>query len=235
MDLSHAGMAKPAGRNHDPYPWVKKRIWEASQIKDVSRVVLLSEVEKPVDRALPKESLHLPFVLDAADRTMVEKESILRLYSDIVPRLSRGEAITSLTFNTLPGREDYGAYAIKTYLGMMGQYPVFRHVVFLERGRYVGWMSANRFHEVFYSQRPEEVTRWINRGDFDALRRAGMQSESIPSTATVLDALRRLHDASSVDDRHVNGLGVIGPDGQLVGIATADGILNLLTERAARR
>jgi hypothetical protein len=192
------------------------------------------EVAKPVDRALPKESLYLPFVLDAADRTMVAKESWMRLYSDIEPRLRHGEAITSLTFNTLPGREDYGAHAIRTYLGVMRQYPVFRHVVFLERGRYVGWMSADWFDNLF-GLRPEEVTRWINRGDFDALRSAGMQSESIRSTATALDALRRLHHPSRVYDSRVNGLGVIGPDGQLVGIATADGILDLLTERAARR
>jgi hypothetical protein len=122
---------------------------------------------------------------------MVGKGSIDRLFQDIRPRLARGERITSLTFDTLPGRDYYAAFAIDEYLKVMRPYPAFRYVVFLERGRYVGWMPATRFAALF-QQQGAQVTRWINAGDFAALRGQGMQEGSIPSTATALEALNQL-------------------------------------------
>lgn len=117
---------------------------------------------------------------------------------------------------------------IEEYLRVMRQYPVFRYIVLMERGRYVGWMPAVGFAAMFRG-RGDEVTRWINRGDFAALRGQGMQSDSIPSTATALDALRRLKETRAA------GLGVIAPDGKLVGIASSDAILDLLVSRLARQ
>jgi pimeloyl-ACP methyl ester carboxylesterase len=229
MDLSHTGIASPASASNDPYGWVKARIRDAAAVKDLSRKAMLSEARgTAVASALPAESQHLPLVLDAADPNMVGKGSIDRLFQDIKPRLARGERITSLTFDTLPGRDYYAAFAIDEYLKVMRPYPAFRYVVFLERGRYVGWMPATRFAALF-QQQGAQVTRWINAGDFAALREQGMQEGSIPSTATALDALNQLEKTGAP------GLGVIAPDGKLVGIASRSGIVTLLVSRVVAR
>jgi hypothetical protein len=78
---------------------------------------MLSEARgTAVASAMPAESLHLPLVLDAADPNMVGKGSLDRLFRDIQPRLARGERITSLTFDTLPGHDYYVTFAIEEYL-----------------------------------------------------------------------------------------------------------------------
>ena len=229
MDLNHTGIASPASAGNDPYGWVKARIPDATAAKDLSRAAMVSEARgTAVAGALPAEGLHLPLVLDAADPNMVGKGSIDRLYSEIQPRLARGERITSLTFDTLPGRDYYVAFAIDEYLKVMRRHDAFRYIVFVERGRYVGWMPADRFAALF-PQRGGEVTRWINAGDFAALRGQGMQEGSIPETATALEALDLL------DKTRAAGLGVIAPDGKLVGIASRDGILTLLVSRVVAR
>ena len=73
--------------------------------------------------------------------------------------------------------------------------------------------------------------RWlrINDGDFGAFRVAGMVEDSIPSSATALDALVQLDKSGAL------GLGVLGPDGTLVGIASRDEILQLLETRLTRQ
>jgi hypothetical protein len=228
MDLSHTGIASPASPGHDPYGWVKARIRDAAAAKELSRAAMLSEARgTAVAGSLPPESLHLPLVLDAAD-PMVGKGSTDRLHSEIQPRLAAGERITSLTFDTLPGRHSYEASAIHEYLQVMRRYPVFRYVVFLARGRYMGWMAADAFAALF-AQRGADVTRWINSGDFAALRGQGMRADFIPATANALDALERLMTTDAP------GLAVIAADGKLVGIASRDGVLALLKSRVAAR
>ena len=89
----------------------------------------------------------------------------------------------------------------------------------MENGRYRGWMLAHRFYEMFQRQ-GSTVTQWINRGNFDQLRQAGMHIEQISSTATALEALDLLTRSEK------EGFGVVTPSGALVGIANREGILS---------
>jgi pimeloyl-ACP methyl ester carboxylesterase len=228
MDLNHTAMASPPDAQSDPYGWVKARILESTAAREASRWALLTEARAPVIGTLPPESRHLPLVLDATDPGMVGKEGLDRLYQDIEPRLRRGERITSLTFNTVPGRHYYDGFVIAEYLQVMRHYPAFRYIVFLREGRYIGWMPVGLFGALV-QQRTALVAQWINDGDFGAFRGAGMVEESIPSSATALDALIQLDKSGAL------GLGVLGPDGTLVGIASRDEILKLLETRLARQ
>jgi len=94
---------------------------------------------------------------------------------------------SSSAHNTLPGRNYYVDFVIEEYLKVMGRYPAFRYVVFFEQGSYVGWMPAERFTALFPHD-AGKATKWINDGNFAALRGAGMVGGTILSTATTLEA-----------------------------------------------
>ena len=112
MDLNHLDIASPASSAHDPYKWVKARIKESTSTRELSRTAMLNEARgTTVALAIPAEHMNVPLVLANAD-DMVGKGSLEKLYSEVIPRLQRGERITSLTFDTLPGREYYADYAI---------------------------------------------------------------------------------------------------------------------------
>ena len=112
MELNHLDIASPASAAHDPYPWVKARIKESTSTRELSRRAMLNEARgTTVALAIPAEHMNVPLVLANAD-DMVGKGSLEKLYSEVIPRLQRGERITSLTFDTLPGREYYADYAI---------------------------------------------------------------------------------------------------------------------------
>src|SRR5262249_7408956 len=228
MDLNHTAMASPPDAQSDPYGWVKARILESTAAGDASRWALLTEARARVEGTLPPESRHMPLVLDATDPGMVGKEGLDRLYRDIEPRLRRGERITSLTFNTVPGRHYYDGFVIAEYLRVMRRYPAFRYIVFLREGRYGGWMPVDRFGALV-QQHEGLVAQSINDGDFGPFREAGMIEDRIASNATALEALIQL------DKSHALGLGVLAPDGTLVGIASHGEIVKLLEARLARQ
>ena len=229
MDLNHHDIASPASAAHDPYKWVKARIAKATATRDLSRGAVLSEARgTTVAVNIPAEHLNLPLVLAATDPRMVDKGSLDRLYSEVIPKLQRGERITSLTFDILPGTGRFAAFAIEEYLNALTSNDAFRYVVFLEEGRYRGWMLAQRFHAMF-RQQGETVTRWINQGNFDQLRQAGMHVDQISSTAQALEALDRLNQTRE------EGIGVLTPDGTLVGIASLQGIQSQILAKIRAR
>ena len=218
MDLNHQDIARPASSAHDPYTWVKARILEASSITELSRNAMLSEARgTAVATALPFEALNKPLVLAATEPGMIGKASLDTLYSVIVPRLQRGERITSLTFDSQPGKELFADFAIQEYLNVLVTKDAFRFIVFLENGQYRGWMPVQRFQSIFH-QNAMAVTKLINEGNYAGLRNAGMQVGQIASTATAMEALEQLYKTKG------EGIGVLTPTGALVGIASLQGI-----------
>lgn len=229
MDLNHQDIARPASPAHDPYTWVKARIREATSTKELSRNAMLSEARgTAVAAALPIEALNKPLVLAATEPGMVGKESIDTLHNVIVPRLERGERITSLTFDSQPGQELFFDVAIQEYLDVLTSKDSFRYIIFLENGQYRGWMSVQRFQSIF-RQTSEAVTKLINQGNYAALRQAGMQVGQISSTATAMEALEQLYKTKE------EGIGVLTPTGALVGIASLQGIQSQILAKVLAR
>ncbi len=230
FDLNHQDIARPASPAHDPYTWVKARIREATSTKELSRNAMLSEARgTAVAAALPIEALNKPLVLAATEPGMVGKESIETLHNVIVPRLQRGERITSLTFDSQPGQQEFFVnFAIQEYLKVLTSKDSFRYIIFLENGQYRGWMPVQRFQSIFH-QNSEAVTKLINQGNYAALRQAGMQVGQISSTATAMEALEQLYKIKE------EGIGVLTPTGALVGIASLQGIQSQILAKVLAR
>lgn len=229
FDLNHQDIASPASPAHDPYIWVKARIREATVTKELSRNAMLSEARgTAVAAALPIEALNKPLVLAATEPGMVGKESIETLHNVIVPRLQRGEHITSLTFGSQPGQELFFDFAIQEYLSVLTSKDSFRYIIFLENGQYRGWMPVRRFQSIF-NQNSAAVTKLINQGNYAALRQAGMQVGQISSTATAMEALEQLYKTKE------EGIGVLTPTGALVGIASLQGIQSQILAKVLAR
>lgn len=226
FDLNHQDIAHPASAAHDPYGWVKARIREAMSSRDLSWYAMLSRAKAtPVADNLPPASLYAPLVLAATDPGMAGKESLETLYRVIIPRLKRGERITSLTFDRQPGQEVFVDVAIAEYLKALTEHDAFRYLVFLEKGQYRGWMSVQRFQSIFY-QNGSAVTRLINQGNYAELRKAGMREGKIDSTATAFEALEQLNRTKE------EGIAVLTPTGALVGIASLQAIQSELRAQA---
>jgi len=89
-------------------------------------------------------------------------------------------------------------------------------------------MPAERF-AAFFPHDAGMATKGINDGNFAALRGAGMVEGTIPSTASALEAPVQLEKSGAP------GLGVVEPDGKLVGIASRGEIVKLLETRLLAR
>lgn len=229
FDLNHQDIARPASPAHDPYTWVKARIRDATSTIELSRHDLLSRAKgTDVAAALPVEAINKPLVLAATEPGMVGKESIDKLYSVIIPKLKKGERITSLTFDSQPGQELFLDIAIQEYLNALTAYDSFRYIVFLENGRYRGWMTAQRFQALFH-QHAQAITQLINQGNYAELQRAGMHVSHIASTASAMEALEQLYRTKE------EGIGVVTPNGALVGIASLLGIQSELRVKGETR
>ncbi|HEX6532843.1 MAG TPA: alpha/beta fold hydrolase [Nitrospira sp.] len=228
FDLNHQDIAHPASAAHDPYTWVKARIRDAMSSRDLSRYAMLTRAKAtPVADNLPPPSMYKPLVLAATDPGMVGKESLDTLYRIIIPRLQQGERITSLTFDSQPGKEVFFDFAIGEYLKALTVKDSFRYIVFLERGQYRGWMSVQRFQTIFH-QNGSAVTKLINQGNYAELQKAGMHVGSIPSTATAFEALEYLNRTKE------EGIAVLTPTGALVGIASLQAIQSELLAQAGQ-
>jgi pimeloyl-ACP methyl ester carboxylesterase len=228
FDLNHQDIAHPASAAHDPYTWVKARIRDAMLDKDLSRYALLTRAKAtPVADNLPPPSIYKPLVLAATEPGMVGKESLDTLYRVIIPRLQQGERITSLTFDSQPGKELFFDFAIAEYLKALTVKDSFRYIVFLEEGQYRGWMSVQRFQTIFH-QNGYGITKLINQGNYAELRKAGMHVGKIASTATAYEALEQLNKTND------EGIAVLTPTGALVGIASLQAIQSELRAQAGK-
>jgi len=228
FDLNHQDIAHPASAAHDPYTWVKARVRDAMSGRDLSRYAMLSRAKAtPVADNLPPPSIYKPLVLAATEPGMVGKESLDTLYRVIIPRLQQGDRITSLTFDSQPGKELFFEFAISEYLKALSVKDSFRYIVFLEKGRYRGWMSVQRFQSIFH-QDGRVVTKWINEGNYAELEKAGMHVGNILSTATAFEALEYLNRTKE------EGIGVLTPTGALVGIASLQAIQSELRAQSGQ-
>lgn len=228
MNLNHLEIASPPTVHHEPYIWVKNRIFESSRMQDVSRSTMFREAKNTtVTGVLPDMDKYDTSVISATYRVIASKESIGDFDSHLMPRLTAGELISMLTFDSRPDRRGaYNKLLIKLYIVTLAKFSSFRYVVFLDKGIFVGLMPIAQFASQF-ERFGDTMTNWINEGNFTALRDIGMNEEKIQSTATALEALDRLEKTGSA------ALGVINRDGGLVGVANATGILYELREKAA--
>jgi len=228
FDLNHQDIARPASLAHDPYTWVKARIRESTFGKELSRYAMFTRAEStPVTENLPPPSLYKPLVLAATDPQMVRKESVDTLHRVIIPRLQQGERFTSLTFDSQPGEELFYDFAIQEYLSVLTTKDSFRYIVFLEKGQYRGWMSVQRFQSIFH-QNGAAITKLINQGNYAELQRAGMHVSKIESTAKAIEALDYLIKTKE------EGIGVVTPEGALVGIASLQAIQSELRTQVGK-
>jgi hypothetical protein len=218
FDLNHQDIAHPASAAHDPYTWVKARILQAISSKELSRGAVIARAKGTtiVDN-LPPENENKPLVLAATEPGMVGKESLETLHRVIIPRLQKGERITSMTFDSQPGQDLFYDFAIQEYLNVLTTKDSFRYIVFLEKGQYRGWMSIQRFQSLFH-QNGDAVTKLINQGNYAELEKAGMHVGKIASTTSAYEALEYLNRTKE------EGIAVLTPAGALVGIASDEAV-----------
>ncbi|MFQ5751043.1 MAG: hypothetical protein ACE5HI_03525 [bacterium] len=162
---------------------------------------------------VPQEQKNIPLAVE--EYRPFAKGSVYDLHTRLLPRL-RQERFTTMVIDVRPDIL-YNAGAIREYLTEMGRYDFFKYVVFLEQGEYRGWMTATSFMALLDVYNTN-VEKWINRRDFVKLQQEGMHTEKIEAEASALDALRALNEANQ------ENIAVLDGQGQLVGIASRDGI-----------
>ena len=169
---------------------------------------------------VPQDQRSIP--LEVEEHRPFAKGSVHNLRTRLLDRI-RQERSTTMIIDSRPGIL-YNTSAMQEYLRQLGQYDFFKYVVFLEEGEYRGWMMANNFRALLDAY-GSSVENWINRRDFATLRQQGMHTEKIGANASALDALRLLNQEKQ------DNIAVLNAEGELVGIASRDGIISQIVAR----
>lgn len=214
MDLNHMEMAKPASDKVDPYTWVKARIFEVTNTNGKSRIGLLKDELKltPVSMALRTEDENIQL---AVKKTLEGKPGSKGGKSELQEILVGDTLITTLVFNV--GEWHFVPRAIQRYLEALERHPKFKFVVFLVEDQYWGWMPANRFLTLFFSD-PEGITRNLNDPSFLNEFGQKLYKGQVSATVNALQVREKLEKTGEP------GIAVLDDFGELLCIASREGI-----------